>query len=887
MKRAFAVLLTVLICSRTGSAQIPITIDAQKDTFYQRLHSPEEGCLTLSHVDFLPYNGPKPAGDADLSARIWAAWDSTYFYCYAEVWDDVVRVNNSARQLNDCLELKFDPDPAARAVSGVVSARLTALDSTQAANRQGVDNLYAEAISAGLAVDTISPDNYARRLTPNGYILELRLAWNWIKIDSRSVRAEIGRTFGFAINVHDNDSTGRDGSIHWSSGMADEVWNTPQLLGTAEFLPDHKLKLVKRNSIDPAARPGTTYLSGARLDWMQNRLGADIILENWKYHPGDNSDWAAPDFDDSQWETTATTLSRNNLPLSGWQGVGWFRIHVVVDSMLHGKPLGLFISQAGTSRLYLDGKLLYTFGEENDDWTGLPKIISFAGGNRHVLALRYSNKSVEKYHATGYDAGFYLRLGKPNEMTEAAVQREKTFITMQTFLTAVPLAIGALHMILFAFFPSLKQNLFFALFLFAYAATIFFDYEILLSTDIRHHITSFRLHCAVLPFWVSLQLRFVYSLFYKRLPKQFWIISLIAVGIGALAVYKPIDNFDLFGIVYAVIYVEISRVIGFALFKKMEGTWIIAIAFLVFFIFGCLDLLMDAGVIVSLRTVENPYAFGFIGFFIAMSVYLSRHIARTNKKVVEQEMAQKLLEAENARQSQELEEARQLQLSMLPKTVPALPNLDIAVHMQTATEVGGDYYDFHLADDGALTIAIGDATGHGTKAGTLVSIIKGFFIAEVGQTDILTFFRKATQTIKQMHLGNLYMALMLVKIKGNKMTASSAGIPPIYIYRSQSKSVQKITIKGMPLGGPEFLQYELKETDLLPGDTLLLMSDGFPELFNEKHEMLDYSRVEQIFGEAADKSPDTIIGHLKKAGEAWANGSPNEDDITFVVVKVK
>jgi len=193
----------------------------------------------------------------------------------------------------------------------------------------------------------------------------------------------------------------------------------------------------------------------------------------------------------------------------------------------------------------------------------------------------------------------------------------------------------------------------------------------------------------------------------------------------------------------------------------------------------------------------------------------------------------------------------------------------------------------HLADNGTLTVAIGDATGHGMKAGTMVAVIKSLFIAEASQTDILAFFKKCTQTIKQMHLGNLYMAMMLIKIKDYKMTASSAGIPPIYIYRSETKSVEEIVIKGMPLGGPASFPYKKRETNLAPGDTVLLMSDGFPELFNDKDEMLDYPRVKEIFKDAADRSADEIIVHLNEAGESWSNGRPQDDDITFVVLKVK
>lgn len=603
-----------------------------------------------------------------------------------------------------------------------------------------------------------------------------------------------------------------------------------------------------------------------------------------QYHPGDNEEWANPEFDDSSWELVRPALRPNELPKNGWQGVGWFRLHIVIDSTLFNKPLGLSIWQAGASQIYLDGTLIYTFGEHSDDWTGAPKVITFAGKKRHVIAVRYSNLSVKKFHRAGFDAGFFLRLGNVNRMAEDRIRYERPLIGFQWSFTSLSLALGLLHLILFAFSPGVRQNLYFALFLFSYATVIFFDYQASLSTDIGQNLFFLRIHRAVLPLWFLLQLRFVYSLFYKALPKRFWLISLIAVSVGVLLIYKPLENFELFYIIIAATSIEISGILFY--FRKKEGTWIIILAFLVFWFFANLDTLMDAGINVPFREMQNPFAFGVIGFFIAMSVYLSRDFARANKKLVEQEMEQKLLEAENARQSKELEEARQLQLSMLPKCVNEIPGLDICFHMETATEVGGDYYDYHLADDGTLTIAIGDATGHGMKAGTMVAVIKSLFIAEASQTDILSFFKKCTQTIKQMRLGNLYMAMMLIKIKDYKMTVSSAGIPPIYIYRNETKSVEEIVIKGMPLGGPAF-SYQMRETNLAPGDTVLLMSDGFAELFNDKDEMLDYPRVKEIFKEAAERSADEIVAHLFKAGERWSNGRAQDDDITFVVLKVK
>jgi serine phosphatase RsbU (regulator of sigma subunit) len=621
----------------------------------------------------------------------------------------------------------------------------------------------------------------------------------------------------------------------------------------------------------------------------EKHLNNEILLSfiQWKYHSGDNQEWAELDFDDSSWVIVNPALRPMEFLNSEWQGVGWFRFHIVVDSALINQPLGLSIWQAGASQIYLDGTLKYTIGENNDDWSGVPKVFTFDGKKRHVIALRYSISSLNSFHEAGYDAGFYLRLGKMNQILEDTVRREKTFIGFQIFFTSVALAIGLLHLILFSFFPGLRQNLFFALFLFSYAATIFFDYQILLSTDISKRLLSSRIHCAMLPIWVLFQLRFVYSLFYKELPKQFWLILIAVVGLGVFVNFKPEENFRYFGIAYGIIYVEIGRVLSLAVYKKYEGAWIIVTAFIVFFLFGFLDNLMDMGVLVFLRTMENPYAFGSIGFFVAMSVYLSREFARTNRKIAEQEIDQKLLEAENVRQSKELDEARLLQLSMLPKDVPKHPHFEISVFMKTATEVGGDYYDFKLHDDGTLTAVIGDATGHGMQAGTMVSATKSLFHSLADEPDPIQFLQRSTKAIKAMGLKKMFMALTVAKFTDNRLHVSAAGMPFPLIYRASTGLVEEVQLKGMPLGSFVGFPYKDKKLPLHKGDTVFLMSDGFAELFNPEDEILGDEQVKILFKESASDTPDKIIDHMKKARDGWAGGRDQADDITFVVIKVK
>lgn len=243
------------------------------------------------------------------------------------------------------------------------------------------------------------------------------------------------------------------------------------------------------------------------------------------------------------------------------------------------------------------------------------------------------------------------------------------------------------------------------------------------------------------------------------------------------------------------------------------------------------------------------------------------------------------IEAENRRRAQELEEARQLQLSMLPKSAPRLPNLEIAASMRPATEVGGDYYDFHLSAAGTLTVAVGDATGHGLKASTVVTATKSLFEAFAQQPDISHIFQETSRVLKRMNLRSLFMAMAIVKLDQNRLRVSSAGMPPILIYRAASGSVEEIDIPGLPLGCLTNYPYRQQETTISPGDVVLLMSDGLPERFNERGETLGYSRGGEILKEVAELSPQAIIDHLIGAGEAWADGQPQDDDMTFVVLK--
>jgi len=290
------------------------------------------------------------------------------------------------------------------------------------------------------------------------------------------------------------------------------------------------------------------------------------------------------------------------------------------------------------------------------------------------------------------------------------------------------------------------------------------------------------------------------------------------------------------------------------------------------------------------------YIIYFIAFFSGLYFIRRVEINRREQKAQIRESAlqikateaeKRALEIENERKTKELEEARQLQLSMLPKVLPDLPDLEIAAFMRTATEVGGDYYDFIVQDDGVLNVAFGDATGHGLQAGTMVTLMKGFFTSDSTKFGLKEFMSHCTKVIKEIKLGRILMSFSYLKIDKKKLQITSAGMPPIYYHHKDTDELEEIIIEGMPLGAMKKAQYETTEKTLKSGDTILLLTDGLPEQMNGKDEMFNYPRVKKNFTDIINDPPDTIIEKLVEAGDQWMNGGTQEDDITFVVIRVK
>mgnify|MGYP000844656153 CR=1 len=129
------------------------------------------------------------------------------------------------------------------------------------------------------------------------------------------------------------------------------------------------------------------------------------------------------------------------------------------------------------------------------------------------------------------------------------------------------------------------------------------------------------------------------------------------------------------------------------------------------------------------------------------------------------------------------------------------------------------------------------------------------------------------------------MALALLRIKENDLWVSSAGMPPVYIFRTATRQVEEVLLKGMPLGAFPDFPYQNCSRTLAAGDTLLLLSDGLAEIFNDQNEIFDYPRIRQAFTEVGHLAADEIVTRLRGLVLEWRNGRDLNDDVTFVVIK--
>jgi serine phosphatase RsbU (regulator of sigma subunit) len=263
--------------------------------------------------------------------------------------------------------------------------------------------------------------------------------------------------------------------------------------------------------------------------------------------------------------------------------------------------------------------------------------------------------------------------------------------------------------------------------------------------------------------------------------------------------------------------------------------------------------------------------------------------------------------AERSRLQEECRLASMIQQALLPGGEAELPSLSIASSLVTSTEVGGDYYDyFILPEPGCYGLCVGDATGHGLAAGTVVTAAKGalFSLVAGGVRSPAEALHLLTQAIRQTARGQAFMTFLFAVIdtRAQRLTYANAGHNFPYIYRAASGKLEELTLGGLPLGfkssavasaevrtwlfaGEGMQRYEECEIPFCPGDILLAYSDGLVEGENPKGEAYDYPRLESSICRHGHLRAREICRNILDDAFRFYSGQSPDDDITLLVVK--
>lgn len=283
--------------------------------------------------------------------------------------------------------------------------------------------------------------------------------------------------------------------------------------------------------------------------------------------------------------------------------------------------------------------------------------------------------------------------------------------------------------------------------------------------------------------------------------------------------------------------------------------------------------------------VAGLVVFGIIKYRIG-KVKKEEQLKRAELRAQIAEAEKRAIEIENQKKTEEMERARELQLAMLPQQPPHFDYLEIETFMQTASVVGGDYYDFIPIDSRNLIAVLGDATGHGLPAGMTVALTKSGLHA-IENLPPVEILKRLNFVLKEILADKLYMALQLLYITPNTITMSTAAMPPVYFYNKRMKKLIEILLPTLPLGTRLPENYQEITINFEPGDTIVLMSDGLPERMNAQGIPLGYESVKETIEENIHLDCKSLLQTLVDLGEKHASGQKIYDDLTIMVLRYK
>lgn len=250
------------------------------------------------------------------------------------------------------------------------------------------------------------------------------------------------------------------------------------------------------------------------------------------------------------------------------------------------------------------------------------------------------------------------------------------------------------------------------------------------------------------------------------------------------------------------------------------------------------------------------------------------------------------IEEAAARLDKELEFAKQIQHAALPNVFPPYPDhpeFDIYATMQTAKEVGGDFYDFFFVGKNSFAFLVADVSGKGIPAAMFMMRAKTDIknLTETGMPIDEVFTRTNAKLCHTNDAGMFVTAWIgSLDFSTGILTYVNAGHNPPLIKRRNGQFEYLKTKPNFILAGMDGIKYRKNEIQLYPGDELYLYTDGVTEANDIDTNLYGEQRLLKTLNEAQDDSPEGLCNAVKKDLENFVGQAAQFDDITMLSLKM-
>lgn len=243
----------------------------------------------------------------------------------------------------------------------------------------------------------------------------------------------------------------------------------------------------------------------------------------------------------------------------------------------------------------------------------------------------------------------------------------------------------------------------------------------------------------------------------------------------------------------------------------------------------------------------------------------------------------------SARLNGEVEQAATLQRNLLRPTRIDLPGIRGLASMTTASEVGGDFYDYYSVGKNWVVLLMGDVSGHGIAAGTIVCAVKAAvnILQSEAVKDPKEILDRLNSVIYNTAHQQLLMTMFAISIDTQKgeIHYANAGHQFAYLYRTTLELLEPMEVGGLPLGKSVEAEYQVIHSELDVGDRLFMYTDAIVEEENAQAECFGYDRLEKLLAEQSQQDIGQLLEGIRQSLYRHTGKPHFEDDLTLLCVE--